>query len=421
MTKIAQGTVPEYDHHQLAGGSNQETRGLNSHGSVERCDLLPRESLANEVTMEQFERCELDAIEGPSLGRLQTQMLLQVADMLSIDAENGALLATAAAAMQSMKAMADDCRAHLLVLHTELDEAYYDDRLSDCAQRAAESIYLVIDITETELEQIESDALAVLDTIAERCIANAARVAQLQAHVAELLGRMGEPNTHATTGQAIMSDVNARNAAPPRPDQSLPAMGDTSATAQYVDQSRLPPKYSIQVVMALRNGAGSPVIGAGSPVIGASAPPTLPVFEAHEPTANSATPHNDNDIHDDGDGTFHCETAPCSGGRPPDKTTRPNRFFILRHATSIQRINEGAVHGMGARGDAHTHESGPRSKLTPPECAMTASSVAPEILEKVADVRLAYSSIDVTTVVINALKFAHRARAERDYLLSTMD
>ena len=361
--------------------------------------------------MEQFERCELDAIEGPSLGRLQTQMLLQVADMLSIDAENGALLATAAAAMQSKKAMADDCRAHLLVLHAELDEAYYDDRLSDCAQRAAESIYLVIDITETELEQIESDALAVLATIAERCTANAARVAQLQAHAAELLGRMGEPNTHATTGQAITSDVNARNAAPPRPDQSLPAMGDTSATAQCVDQSRLPSKYSNQVVMALRNGAGSPDIGA-------SAPPTLPVFEAREPTANSATPCDDNDTYfDNGDGTFHCETAPCSGGRPPDKTTRPNRFFILRHATSIQRINEGAVHGMGARGDAHTHESGPRSKLTPPECAMTASSGAPAILEKVADVRLAYSSIGAsTTVAINALKFLHRARAERDYL-----
>ena len=118
MTKIAQGTVPEYDHHQLAGGSNQETRGLNSHGSVERCDLLPRESLANEVTMEQFERCELDAIEGPSLGRLQTQMLLQrvLAGMLSIDAENGALLATAAAAMQPQNAMADDCRDHLAAL-----------------------------------------------------------------------------------------------------------------------------------------------------------------------------------------------------------------------------------------------------------------------------------------------------------------
>ena len=89
MTKIEQGTtVPEYDHHQLAGESNQETRGLNSHGSVARCDLLPRESLANEVTMEQFERCELDAIEGPSLGRrLQTQTMLQrvLADMLNVE------------------------------------------------------------------------------------------------------------------------------------------------------------------------------------------------------------------------------------------------------------------------------------------------------------------------------------------------
>ena len=41
--------------------------------------------------------------------------------------------------------------------------------------------------------------------------------------------------------------------------------------------------------------------------------------------------------------------------------------------------------------------------------------------------RLAYSSIGaststtVVTVDINALKLAHRARAERDYLLSTMD
>ena len=43
--------------------------------------------------------------------------------MLSIDAENGALLATAAAAMQSRNAMAADCRAHLAVLHAELDEA----------------------------------------------------------------------------------------------------------------------------------------------------------------------------------------------------------------------------------------------------------------------------------------------------------
>ena len=58
----------------------------------------------------------------------------------------------------------------------------------------------------------------------ERCTANAARAAQLQAHTAELLCRMGELNTqHVTTGQAIPSDANARNEAPPRPGQSLPA------------------------------------------------------------------------------------------------------------------------------------------------------------------------------------------------------
>ena len=76
---------------------------------------------------------------------------------------------------------------------------------------------------------------------------------------------------------------------------------------------------------------------------------------------------------------------------------------------------------MGARGDAHTHESsGLQSK--PPECATTASLVAPEILEKVADVRLTNSFIGASTIVaINAPKFLHRARAERDYLLSTMD
>ena len=50
---------------------------------------------------------------------------------------------------------------------------------------------------------------------------------------------------------------------------------------------------------------------------------------------------------------------------------------------------------------------------------MAASSVAPEILEKVASPIGA--STTVATVAINALKFAHRARAERDYLLSTMD
>ena len=425
MTKIEQGTLPEYDHHQLAGESNQETRGLKSRESEERCDPLPRESSrANEVTMEQVERCELGAIEGPSLGRQQTQTLLQrvSADMLSIDAENGALLATAAAAMQSWSAMADDCRAYLLVLHAELDEAYYD-RPSDCAQRAAESIYLVIDITETELEQIESDALAALTTMMKRCTANAARAVQLQAHAAELLCRMVELHTHVTTGQAIMSDVSARNAAPPRPDQSLPATDDTSATAQYVAQPRLPLMHSsTQMATTMGSGAGWPVIGA-SEALFSSAPPTLPVFEAREPTVNSAMPCDDNDTYfDDGDRTSHGETPLRSGGRPPDKTTRSNRSFILRHATSIQRINEGAVPGMGARGDAHTHESGPRPKLAPPEYAMTASSVAPEILEKVADVRLANSFIGASiTVAINALKFLHRARAERDYLLSTMD
>ena len=40
------------------------------------------------------------------------------AGMLRINAENGALLATAAAAMQSQNAMADDCRTHLAVLPT---------------------------------------------------------------------------------------------------------------------------------------------------------------------------------------------------------------------------------------------------------------------------------------------------------------
>ena len=196
----------------------------------------------------------------------------------------------------------------------------------------------------------------------------------------------------------------------------MPAVGNTSATAQYVAQSRLPLKHSSNQV---KTSLGS---AAGWPVIGASVPPTLPVFEAREPTANSALPRNDNDTYDNGDGTLHCETPPCSGGHPSDKTTRPNRSSILRHATSIQRINEGAVHGAGARGDAHTHKSGLRSKHTPPECATTASSVAPGILEKVADVRLANSFIGAsTTVAINALKFLHRARAERDYLLSTMN
>ena len=67
MTAIEQGTFPEYNHRQLAGESNQECRGLNSHESEERCDPATHESSrANEVTMEQVERCELNAIEGPS-------------------------------------------------------------------------------------------------------------------------------------------------------------------------------------------------------------------------------------------------------------------------------------------------------------------------------------------------------------------
>ena len=48
-----------------------------------------------------------------------------------------------------------------VMVQPRLAPLYYDDRLSGCAQRAAESIYLVIDITEAELERIESDALAV--------------------------------------------------------------------------------------------------------------------------------------------------------------------------------------------------------------------------------------------------------------------
>ena len=116
VTAIERGTFLEYDHHQLAGESNQECHGSNSRESEERCDPLPRESSrANEVTMEQVGRSELGAIESPSLGRLQLQTMLQraSADMLGINAENGALLATAAAAMQPPNAMADDCRVHL--------------------------------------------------------------------------------------------------------------------------------------------------------------------------------------------------------------------------------------------------------------------------------------------------------------------
>ena len=67
MTAIEGETFPEYDHHQLAGESNQEHHGLKSRESKGRLDPLPRESSrVNEVTMEQAERCELGAIEGPS-------------------------------------------------------------------------------------------------------------------------------------------------------------------------------------------------------------------------------------------------------------------------------------------------------------------------------------------------------------------
>ena len=137
ITTTERGIFPEYDHHQLAGEPNQVCYGLDSRESEERCDPLPLESSrANEVTMEQVKRFELDAIEGLSLGRLQLPTMLQraSADMLRINDENGALLATATAATQSQNAMADDCRAHLSVLHAELDEAYYD-RPSGCAQQ----------------------------------------------------------------------------------------------------------------------------------------------------------------------------------------------------------------------------------------------------------------------------------------------
>ena len=77
MTNIEQGTVPEHDHHQLAGEPNQEFSGLNSRES-EQCEPLPCESFrASEAIMEQVERCELGAVEGLSLGRLQLQTILR--------------------------------------------------------------------------------------------------------------------------------------------------------------------------------------------------------------------------------------------------------------------------------------------------------------------------------------------------------
>ena len=70
--------------------------------------------------------------------------------------------------------MVGDCRDDLAALRADLDEVFYD-RPSECDLRAADSIWLAIEHTGMELEQIESDALAVLATIAECCDANAAR------------------------------------------------------------------------------------------------------------------------------------------------------------------------------------------------------------------------------------------------------
>ena len=127
--------------------------------------------------------------------------------------------------------MADDCSDRLAALQADLDGVFYD-RPSDCDLRVADLIWESIERAEMELEQIDSDDSAVLFLTAARCDAPTARAIQLQAHTAELFCRMGELNTHVATGQAILSVANARNAASPRPDQSLPAMGDTSATAQ---------------------------------------------------------------------------------------------------------------------------------------------------------------------------------------------
>ena len=195
--------------------------------------------------MEQVERCELDAIEGSSLGRLQLQTMLKwaSAEILSIGAERSALMASEAAAIQSQNAMVDDCCEYLVALHADLDEVFCDHP-SECDLRAADLIWESIERAEMKLEQIDSNASTVLSMTAEHCDALAARAIQLQAHTAELLCRMGELNTHVTPGQAILSGVTARNAVFPRPDQSLPAMDDTSATAQYVAQSRLPLTHS---------------------------------------------------------------------------------------------------------------------------------------------------------------------------------
>ena len=86
--------------------------------------------------------------------------------MLSTETENGALLATLSAAIQPQHAMADDCRDRLAALQTDFDGVFYD-RPSACHLRAADLIWVSIERAEMELEQIESDACAVLSTIAD--------------------------------------------------------------------------------------------------------------------------------------------------------------------------------------------------------------------------------------------------------------
>ena len=189
--------------------------------------------------MEQVERCELDAIEGLSLGRLQLQTMLRwaLAEMFRVGAENGALMATVTAAIQSQHAMADDFRDRLAALQADFDGVFYD-RPSEGDLRAADLIWVSIERAEMELGQIDSDACAVLSTTAERCGALAARAIRLQAHTAELIYRMGELNTHVTTGQATLSGVNARNAAFPRPGQSSLAIVDGASAGTLHRQAR---------------------------------------------------------------------------------------------------------------------------------------------------------------------------------------
>ena len=57
------------------------------------------------------------------------------AELLSIDAENGALPVTVAAAIQSQNAIADDCRDRLVALQADFDGVFYD-RPSECDLRA---------------------------------------------------------------------------------------------------------------------------------------------------------------------------------------------------------------------------------------------------------------------------------------------